>query len=114
MAFWLVIVAALAGLAFAYGFCVREHNSRTRVLTELALTARLDDVVKDESIHKVVETNFGHGKEFWTVPEGEVAVDRRSRVIIDGRRIMSGLSPARTRRALLDGGKTVERMVVRF
>jgi hypothetical protein len=114
MALWCFSAVASVGLAFLWAFCAREHSNRTRALTQLALTARLDDVVKDDSVHKVVETNLGYGNEFWTVPEGGMEIDRRARVVVNGRRITSELSPERTRRALLDGGKVVERMGVRF
>jgi hypothetical protein len=106
--------AMLVSFAFLYTFCVRQHSGRVRTLTDLALTAWLNDVLDDADVHGVVETNLGFGKEFWTVPDGEVSVDRRMRVIVNGKRIISELSVSRTRQALLDSGKTVERMGVRF
>ena len=114
MAFWCFIVAVLVSLLLLYVFCVREHSSRVRALTELALTAQLNDVVRDHNVHKIVETNLGYGKEFWTVPAGELKVDRRTRVIVNGKMITTRLSLERTRQALLHSGKTVEWMGIRF
>ena len=114
MALFCFSAVASVGLIFLWVFSAREHSNRTRALTQRAMTARLDDVVKDDSVHKVVETNLGYGTEFWTVPEGEMEIDRRARVVVNGKRITSELGSARTRRALLDGGKVVERIGFRF